>query len=85
MTDYQTAMADLNDAIYTAHKAARNEDGAPVQALLNILCDIDSLIDHGLTVAEYKSMRSLYDAEKRAGLLDSPEEAHAKLKDAGRL
>jgi len=36
-------------------------------------------------VIESAKMKLLYDAEKRAGLLDTPEDHRAKLKDAGRL
>lgn len=37
MTDYFEAMHELNDAIYKAVRAADNEDGAPVEALLNVI------------------------------------------------
>lgn len=66
--DYRDAMADLNEAIYAAVRAAINEDGAPVEALKLIAADIDSLIDTGLTVKEFKSAKSLYEGAKLAGL-----------------
>lgn len=46
---YTDAMAELNDAIYAAVRAADDEDGAPVEALRKIAADIDSLIDHRCT------------------------------------
>jgi hypothetical protein len=66
--NYDDAMRDLNDAIYAAVRAADNEDGAPVAALREIAADIDSLIDHGVTRAEMKDMRALYEGAKLAGL-----------------
>jgi hypothetical protein len=62
-------MEDLNRAAYAALRAAGNEDGAPVDALREIAAEIDSLIDHGVTRAEMKSIRALYDGAKLAGLV----------------
>jgi maltose-binding protein MalE len=58
---YDDAMAALNQTVYDAVRAAYNEDGAPAKALKAIAADIDSLIDHGLTVKEFRDMRSLYE------------------------
>ena len=65
---YDEAMVELNDAIYAAVRAADNEDGAPVHALKIIAADIDSLIDHNCTVAEFKAQQQLYEGAKLAGL-----------------
>ena len=65
---YDDAMRDLNNAIYEAVRAANNEHGAPVHALKIIAGDIDSLIDHGATVAEFEQQRRLYEGAKLAGL-----------------
>mgnify|MGYP001023197091 CR=1 FL=1 len=56
---YDDAMAALNQAVYDAVRAAYNEDGAPVEPLKAIAADIDSLIDHGVTVKEFRDMRAL--------------------------
>lgn len=66
---YDEAMTALNDAAYAAVRAANNEDGAPVFALRDIAAEIDSLIDTGVTRAEFKSQRALYEGEKLAGLV----------------
>ena len=71
MTDrptYAEAMDDLNEAIYAAVRAADNEDGAPVEDLRKMAADIDSLIDHGVTVADMRAMRALYEGAKAAGI-----------------
>lgn len=65
---YDEAMLALNDAIYDAVRAADNEDGAPVTALKMIARDIDSIIDHGVTYAEFQSQAALYRGAKLAGL-----------------
>ena len=65
---YDEAMVELNDAIYAAVRAADNEDGAPVHDLRIIAADIDSIIDHGCTVAEFKAQQQLYEGAKLAGL-----------------
>ena len=65
---YDDAMTALNDAIYTAVRAANNEDGAPVEALRRMAADVDSLIDHRCTVAEMRDAKALYDGAKLAGL-----------------
>ena len=65
---YYDAMAALNDAIYTAVRAANNEDGAPVEALRRMAADVDSLIDHRCTVAEMRDAEALYKGAKLAGL-----------------
>lgn len=65
---YDEAMRELNDAVYAAVRAADNHDGAPAAALRKIAADIDSLIDTGLTRAEFADMRSLYEGAKLAGL-----------------
>lgn len=65
---YQEAMQALSDAAHAATKAADNEDGAPYHALRALTADIDSLCDHGVTVAEMRDLRALYEGAKRAGL-----------------
>lgn len=65
---YDEAMRALNEAAYAAFRAAKDEDGAPVNALREIAADIDSLIDHGMTRAEMKQARALYEGAKAAGL-----------------
>jgi len=66
---YDEAMTALNDAAYAAIRAAKNEDGAPVEALRKMAADVDSLIDHGCTVAEMRDARALYEGAKLAGLV----------------
>jgi len=66
---YDEAMMELNDAAYTALKAAMNADAAPVQALREICAEIDSLIDTGCTRAEFAAHRALYEGAKAAGLV----------------
>jgi hypothetical protein len=66
---YKKAMEDLNLAAYAALRAAVNEDGAPVDALREIAAEIDSLIDHGVTLAEMQDMLALYKGAKLAGLV----------------
>ena len=66
---YREAMEDLNRAAYAALRAAGDEDGANVDALRDIAAEIDSLIDFGVTRAEMKHMRALYDGAKLAGLV----------------
>jgi hypothetical protein len=66
---YKKAMEDLNLAAYAALRAAGNEDGAPVDALREIAAEIDSLIDHGVTLAEMQDMLALYKGAKLAGLV----------------
>lgn len=82
MTDYDEAMRDLDTAIYvaarnanTAAVAAANEDGMPAEALsairgklADIAADVDCLIDHNCTRAEFDSARALYEGAKLAGL-----------------
>jgi len=63
---YNEAMKALNEAVYTAVRVAGSEDGAPVAALRDLAAEVDSLIDHGATRAEVRSMRALYQA---AGLV----------------
>lgn len=65
---YDDAMQALNEAVYAAVRAADNEDGAPVSALREIAAEIDSLIDHGCTRAEFADRRALYEGAKLAGL-----------------
>ena len=66
---YKKAMEDLNLAAYAALRAAVNEDGAHVDALREIAAEIDSLIDHGVTLAEMQDMLALYKGAKLAGLV----------------
>jgi len=66
---YHDAMAELNEAIYAAVRAADNHDGAPVEALKRIASDIDCLIDHNCTRAEFKDAHALYMGAKLAGLV----------------
>ena len=66
---YTEAMHALNTAVYDAVRAANNEDGAPVEALKLIARDVDSLIDHGMTYAEMRDARALYEGAKLAGLV----------------
>lgn len=65
---YDEAMIDLNDAIYKAVRAADNEDGAPVAALKLIARDVDCLIDHRCTWAEFQDAKALYEGAKLAGI-----------------
>ena len=66
---YEEAMEALNEAVYTAVRVASSEDGAPVDALRDIAADVDSLIDHGATRSEVRSMHALYAGAKVAGLV----------------
>ena len=66
---YTEAMQTLNDAIYAAVRAARDEDGAPADALREIAAEIDSLIDNGVTRKELADMLALYKGAKQAGLV----------------
>jgi hypothetical protein len=66
---YKKAMEDLNLAAYAALRAAGNEEGAPVDALCEIAAEIDSLVDHGVTLAEMQDMLALYKGAKLAGLV----------------
>jgi hypothetical protein len=66
---YWEAMQELNRAAYAALRAARNEDGAPVDALCELAAEIDSLIDHGVTRAEMRDMLALCKGAKLAGLV----------------
>lgn len=66
---YVEAMTALNEAAYAAVRAANNEDGAPAADLRDIAAEIDSLIDHGVTRAEFASQRALYEGAKLAGLV----------------
>jgi len=66
---YDEAMAALNDAAYAALRAAGSEDGAPVDALRDLAAEVDSLIDHGATCAEVRSMHALYVGARAAGLV----------------
>ena len=61
-------MEDLDRALGRAIKAADNEDGAPVSALRNIAHDVDYLIVYGVTAAEFRQHKKLYEGTKRAGL-----------------
>lgn len=81
---YDEALQALNRAAYEAVKAARNEDGAPVDAVLKLAWDTDYLVDHGITKAEFERMKALYEGEKRAGLHKPREEYEQDLRDAGR-
>lgn len=87
MTTYADAMMDLNEAIYAAIKRSRmavltadNQDGAPVVALrllnarlIEIAADVDCLIDHRCTRAEFENAKALYEGAKMAGLTGSSE------------
>ena len=66
---YKEAMKALNEAVYTALRVARSEDGAPVDALRDIAAEVDSLIDHGATRSEVRRMDALYLGSKAAGLV----------------
>lgn len=82
MTDYDEAMADLDTATWAAVRAALvavksagNTDGEPVEALsvirgklADIAADVDCLIDHNCTRADFESARALYEGAKLAGL-----------------
>jgi len=65
---YDDAMTALNDAVYDAVKAAANEDGAPVDALKRVARDVDFLIDHNATYAEFMDAKAIYEGAKLAGL-----------------
>ncbi len=66
---YNDAMMALSYAAAAAVRAAIDEDGAPVSALKRIAADIDSLMDHGVTVDEFESARNLYEGAKQAGMV----------------
>ena len=66
---YEEAMRALNEAVYTALRVARIEEGAPVDALRDIAAEVDSLIDHGTTRSEVRRMHALYLGSKAAGLV----------------
>lgn len=66
---YDDAMTALNDAVYAAVRAADNEDGAPVAALRELAAEIDCLIDHRCTRAEFRDAKALYEGAKLAGLV----------------
>lgn len=65
---YDDAMTALNDAIYAAVRAAGSESGTPVTALKLIARDVDCLIDHRCTWAEFQDAKALYEGAKLAGL-----------------
>ena len=66
---YHEALKALNDAAYLALRAARNEDGAAVDALKDIATDTDFLINHGCTYSEFKRQKAPFQGAKSAGLL----------------
>ena len=66
---YDEAMGALNDAIHDAVRAADNHDGAPVHALREIAAEIDCLIDHNCTRAEFLLAKALNEGAKLAGLV----------------
>ena len=65
---YAEAMAELNEAAYRAARLAGSTDGAPAHALRELAAEVDCLIDHNCTRAEYRDMESLYRGAKMAGL-----------------
>lgn len=62
-------MRELNQSVYKAVRAALKEDGAPVSALRELAAEVDSLIDHGCTRAEFKQHLALYNGAKLARLV----------------
>lgn len=80
---YHDAMEELavrcNDAYLgaiDAFKAADNEDGAPAHDLRDIkhkldaiAKDVESLINYGATVKEFRAQEALYRGAKLAGLV----------------
>lgn len=64
---HDEAMRALNTAVYDAVRAANHEDGAPAAALRELAAEVDHLIDHGMTRAELKDMKALYEGAKLAG------------------
>ena len=66
---YDDAMAVLNEAVYSAVRAANIEDGAPVHHLREMAAEIDCLIDHRCTRRELADARALYKGAKLAGLI----------------
>lgn len=69
MSDYTKAMEVTRLCLLAAVRAAGNEDGAPEAALRDLAAEFDSLMDHGVTRSEMRSMRALYDGAKAAGLV----------------
>jgi hypothetical protein len=69
MKSYDEAMSALKEAAHAALRAAGSEDGAPVDALRELAAEVDSLIDHGATCAEVRSMHALYFGARAAGLV----------------
>ena len=76
---YEDAMDELLITAERAHKAADNEDGAPVHDLRDMVADIKCLIDHRATVKEFEYHKRLYEASK------TPTNIESDLRDAGRL
>ena len=66
---YDEAITALNDAAYAAIRAAKNEDGALVEALRQIAADVDCMIDHGCTVAELERVNAERAGQKWARFL----------------
>lgn len=87
MTDYDESMTDLNTAVWVATRAALvaaksadNTDGMPAEALrvirgklADIAADVDCLIDHRCTRAEFENAKALYEGAKLAGLTGASE------------
>ena len=65
---YDEAMAELNTAVYRAARLADSHDGAPASALREICAEVDCLIDHNCTRAEFNDAHSIYLGSKLAGL-----------------
>jgi hypothetical protein len=65
---YDEAMHELQHAAYQAARLADSHDGAPVADIREIAAEVDSLIDHNCTRAEFKDAKALYEGAKLAGL-----------------
>jgi hypothetical protein len=65
---YLEAMRALNDAFVDAVRAARKEDGAPVEALLELAVEVDCLIDYNCTRKELADAEALREGARQAGL-----------------
>lgn len=66
---YEDAIQELLMAAQQATKAADNEDGMPVDALRDIVAEVECIIDHNCTRAEMRNAKALYDGAKLAGLV----------------
>ena len=68
MDDLLEAMRKLNNAAYEAARIAAGDKAPQAAVLYDIARDVDCLIDHGVTVAEFEQQQRLYEGAKLAGL-----------------